>query len=654
MLRPTLLTLLLAAPALCDEPAADRPNVLLILTDDQGWGDIGSHGNPKIDTPNLDRLAAEGARFERFFVSPVCAPTRACLLTGRYSLRTGTHGVTRGYETMRSSEITIAELLRDAGYATAAFGKWHNGAHWPEDPHGQGFDAFGGFCAGHWNNYFDPLLPHPPPHAPTRIEPLLPAGPARVEGYIADIFTDAAVRFIGDRKDGPDPWFCYVPYNTPHWPAQVSDELYEKYAARGLNPQTAAAYAMCENVDRNVGRLLAALEAWGLGDDTVVLFLTDNGPNSDRFNGGMRGRKGSCHEGGVRVPLFVRYPPRIEPGTVVGRNAAHVDLLPTLCELCGVEPPADRPIDGRSLVPLLTRTAAGEFWEDRRLFTFKDWNGDVPTGDRGAVRTDRWRCVKDGPRWELFDMLEDPGETTDVGDQYFEVRKDLADAFAAKWAEVTAAGFAPIPITLDPPGGGWVELPAHEATLHGDGISYVGEQGWANDWVTNWTNPRSFAEWPVRLDEQGTYEIKLVYAATPEQKRRNLQIVSVADVPDLYRKTAEGEFVPEQRLIGMGLSVREPHEAAAFPAPDRFDRGEVNERAWRETEPVGFPMPVGTYALRLGGEFPSGGARNAAGAYPEIKAVRVRLSRSPGWNEPTGFPARRPDRATGDRPGERD
>ena len=617
MSRPLAAFLLLAAPALAaDGPG--RPNVLLILTDDQGWGDVHSHGNDRLDTPNLDRLAASGARFDRFFVSPVCAPTRAALLTGRYGLRGGVHGVTRGRETMRSNEVTIAELLGGAGYATALFGKWHNGAHWPEDPAGQGFDEFAGFCAGHWNNYFDPLLPHPPRHAATRPEPALPDGPERVEGYVADVFTDAALRFIGEKEATPAPWFCTVSYNTPHWPPQVGEALFEKYRGRGFDAKNAAAYAMCENLDRNVGRLLAALDAWDLAGETVVLFLTDNGPNSDRFNGGMRGRKGSCHEGGVRVPLFVRYPPAVEPGTVVTRNAMHVDLLPTLCELCGVEPPDDRELDGKSLVPLLTGGPTdGDRWPDRRLFTFKEWHGGTPTGDRGAVRTDRWRCVRDGgDRWQLFDMPADPGETTDVGDRHPAVRDELAAAFAARFAEVAAGGFEPVPITLDPPGGGWVELPAHEATLHGDGIGYVGENGWANDWITGWTDPDAYAEWPVTVRGAGEFEIELLYAATPgEAAGSRVGAELLLQVPD----GAAGTLAAVE-LSGAGPV--EPHAAPAFPSPDRFERGEVRERPWRAAFVVGGAVPAGAGRVRLIGE------RDSAGPLPEVKAVRVR--RVPG------------------------
>ena len=443
-----------------------------------------------------------------------------------------------------------------------------------------------------------------------------------MEGYIADVFTDAALRFIGQKKDAPAPWFCYVPYNTPHWPPQVSDRLYDKYAARGFDAKTAAAYAMCENVDRNVGRLLAALEAWDLGDDTIVLFLTDNGPNGNRYNGGMRGAKGSAHEGGVRVPLFVKYPPLIEPGTVVGRNAMHVDLLPTLCELCGVEPPADRPIDGRSLVPLLTRNAAGELWEDRRLFTFKDWRGDRPTGDRGAVRTDRWRCVKDGPRWELFDMIRDPGETTDVGDRFPEVRDELVAAFAAKWAEVTADGFDPIPVALDSPGGGVVELPAHEATLHGGGISYVGPNGWANDWITDWRNPEAYAEWPVRKVPDGNFTVAVRYAPRPGQERARFRVQLVAEDADGF---APGTLVSEiDTLVSLGET------GPAFPSPDRFERGEVYERPWRTVvlggstadTRSGDAAPPGRdgYVLRLFGD---PGGEQTGPAMPDVKAVLV-------------------------------
>ena len=208
-----------------DDAAEVSPNVLVILTDDQGFGDVQSHGNPWIRTPFHDQLAAQGARFERFFVSPVCAPTRASLLTGRWHLRTGVHGVTRGAETMRAREVTMAELFRDAGYATAAIGKWHNGAHYPEHPRGQGFDHFFGFCGGHFNNYFDSRLEDDDREVP-------------FDGFIIDRLTDRALQFIAEHRE--QPWLCYVAFNTPHSPWQVPDVYWQRYADRDDLPDDKA------------------------------------------------------------------------------------------------------------------------------------------------------------------------------------------------------------------------------------------------------------------------------------------------------------------------------------------------------------------------------------------------------------------------------
>src|SRR4030095_1574895 len=325
-----------------------RPTLVLIVADDMGWGDVRSHGNDRLDTPVLDKLAADGARFNRFFVSPVCAPTRASLLTGRYHPRTGVAWVTRGLETMRSEELTLAEALRDAGYATGCFGKWHNGAHYPHSPGGQVFDEFLGFCAGHWNNYFHTTLEHN-------------GRPFKTNGYITDVLTDAAIAFI-DKQRGR-PFFCYIPYNAPHGPFQVPERYFSKYKRRGLDAKTAAIYGMVENIDDNVGRILKQLEAARLTDRTIVPFLTDNGPNGERYNGGMKGIKGSVHEGGVRVPLFIRWPGRIRPGTTVENIAAHIDLFPTLLELCGLSEPRTLSLDGISLVPLLEGKSDG--WPER-------------------------------------------------------------------------------------------------------------------------------------------------------------------------------------------------------------------------------------------------------------------------------------------------
>ena len=324
--------------------AAPRPpNVLLIVADDMGWGDLRLHGNERIDTPVLDRLARESARFDRFFVSPVCAPTRASLLTGRYHLRTGVSSVTGGLETMRASEVTLAEALRARGYATSLSGKWHLGAHYPHTPQAQGFDRFVGFFEGHTNNYFDATLIDNGRARPTR-------------GYITDVFTDEAIHFIREQRQRP--FFAYVAYNAPHAPYQVPDRYFDKYTARGFDAVTASIYGMVESLDTNVGRLLNALDQLSLTDRTIVLFLTDNGPQTDRPNGGMKGRKGSVDEGGVRVPLFVRWPGHTQPGAVVRRNAAHIDIMPTLLEMTAT--PAGTEVTERIWATLLLDTIALE------------------------------------------------------------------------------------------------------------------------------------------------------------------------------------------------------------------------------------------------------------------------------------------------------
>ena len=535
-----------------------RPNVILVMTDDQGWGDIRSHGNDKIDTPVMDRLAADGARFERFFVSPVCAPTRASLLTGRYHLRTGTHGVTRGYENMCSEEITIAEALKQAGYATGCFGKWHNGAHYPYNPNGQGFDEFLGFCCGHWNNYFDTTLERN-------------SKPAKTKGYITDVLTDAAIQFIEKNKDRP--FFCYVPYNAPHSPFQVPDKYFDKYKARGLDDKLSCIYAMCENLDDNLGRILKRLDELKLSDNTIVFFLTDNGPNSNRYNGEMKGRKGSVNEGGIRVPLFIRWPGHIKRGTKVTQIAAHIDIFATITELCGVAMPKTLPQDGVSLVPLLKGKTAG--WPDRIIFTFRSprrQTGEVP----GSVRTQRWRAVKAGKRWELYDMSSDPGQKNNVAKKYPKVVKKLSAAYEAMAGDVTKAGFDPLPIHIGYSHWPVVTLPGHEAFLEPPsrkGISYKGRSGWANDWVTNWTSTEAYPWWEVEVVEAGRFEVTLMYICSKENVGTKVRV-------EIGGKSLEG-------------IMSKAHNPDPIPSPDRVRRGEVYEKIWA-------PLTLGTVKLSKG------------------------------------------------------
>ena len=527
-----------------ESPMRKSPNVLLIMTDDQGWGDVTSHENSHLKTPRLDALAASGARLQRFYVSPVCAPTRAGLLTGRYHLRTGTHGVTRGRENMRGSEDTLAELLGHVGYRTGCFGKWHNGAHWPHHPNGQGFDEFVGFCAGHWNNYFSTALEHN-------------GKPIASDGFIADVFTDRAIDFMTRSDDAP--FFCYVPYNTPHSPWQVPDSYWNRHVDADLPIEARCAYAMCENIDDNVGRLLDALKENGLEENTIVIFLTDNGPNSNRYNGDMKGRKGSVNEGGSRVPCFIRFPGVIKPGTEIDRITANLDLVPTLLQLCDVPTPAAIDGDGRDLTPLLTGQVAGEDWADRSLMVFQG------RGEKGAIRTQKWRAVQGKPGvWTLYDMEVDPSETSNVAKQHPEVLKRLRGEYEAFLKEVDAGNMQPLPIQIGHDEWPTVKLPAHEAELTPtppDGLSYVGRSGWANDWLTNWSSPDAFASWPIQVVEPGNYAVTVEYS-----------LKSATPPPQI------GLQAGSQTLT---VTLHVAYEAEQIPSPDRITRKEVYERKWK-------------------------------------------------------------------------
>ncbi len=302
--------------------ASERPNVVVILTDDQGWGDLSFSGNTNLSTPHIDSLARQGASFDRFFVCPVCSPTRAEFLTGRYHPRGGVCDVSLGGERLNLDQRTMADWFKSAGYRTAAFGKWHNGTQYPYHPCGRGFDEFYGYTSGHWGDYFSPPLDHN-------------GQMVRGNGYLVEDFTDHAMEFIEANRDRP--FFVYLPLPTPHSPMQVPDPYWNRFkdktltmlGAQGTKEDihfTRAALSMVECIDDHIGRLLKRLDKLDLADNTIVVFFSDNGPNSDRWNGGMKGRKGSTDEGGVRSPLFIRWPARIS-----AEKAFHRYAVPSTC-----------------------------------------------------------------------------------------------------------------------------------------------------------------------------------------------------------------------------------------------------------------------------------------------------------------------------------
>lgn len=565
LLRPLLAALLaigVVPVEAQDEVIADeRPNVIVVIADDQGWGDLSAHGNPVLATPRLDDMRARSVRFDRFYADPLCAPTRAALLTGRYPLRTGVRGVTRGGETMRSEEVTIAEVLSAAGYDTAAFGKWHNGAHYPHDARGQGFGHVFGFSAGHANHYFDAAL--------TR-----DGEPVATNGYITDVVTDAAAEYASAPRQAP--FFAWVAYNTPHSPFQVPDEAYERYAAAGLDPKLAAIYGMVENIDANVGRLLDT--APGNGRETVVIYLSDNGPNGARYNGGMKGTKGGVNEGSLRVPMFVLMP-GAERGRTVGLPAAHIDLLPTLAGLTGtkLEADPDRPLDGIDLSGLLRSDEAEEGFAERLLFAHRTTDEAVrPTP--GTVRDARYRAViqEGAADWQLYDLRADPGQTRDLSAIFPGRTARLAAAWEDWFADVTARAPSWPRIQIGHAEGPRVALPAHEAHLDGARIRYGEPHGWSNDWIHGWSEGAS-ASWLVDVVRPGTYDAVLRAGAEADAAR--LTVTLTAGDEALRRTVASLDQAP------------------IIPAPDRIPRKEAPARAW-DAVPLG-ALTLGPDAERL-------------------------------------------------------
>ncbi len=541
--------------------AADRPNVLVFLADDQGWGDLSVHGNTNLSTPNIDSLARDGALFERFYVCPVCSPTRAEFLTGRYHPRCGVWNVTTGGERLNLDEKTVADFFKAAGYATGAFGKWHNGSQYPYHPNARGFEEYYGFTSGHWGDYFDPPLEHNGQFV-------------RGKGYIADDFTDHALAFIEKHRDRP--FFAYVPYCTPHSPMQVPEKFFAPFKDRELKlrssqprgpkgedpAMTRAALAMCENIDWNVGRVLKKLDELKLAEKTIVVYFSDNGPNSWRWNGGMKGRKGSTDEGGVRSPLLVRWPGQIKPGTRIAEITGAIDLVPTLTALAGIPAAGGKPRDGVSLAPLLLGrggTAKG----DRMIFSH--WNGNV------SVRTQQYRLDAAG---KLYDMASDPGQARDIASEKPEVAGRLRDA-VEQWKKTVLAELKrePRPFTVGYREFPMTPLPARDGVGHGN----VRRSARAPNcsYFTNWTNPDDRITWDIEVATPGKYEIAIWYSCGSQDVGSRI----------------EASF-RESRLDG---TVTEAHDPPL--------RGKENDRVPRDSESYvkDFkPLRLGVMSLEKG------------------------------------------------------
>ena len=553
----------LALVAVAAESAfAQRPNIVLVITDDQGYGDLACHGNPMIDTPNLDALHAQSVRLTNFHVDPTCSPTRSALMSGRYSTRTGVWHTIMGRSMMHTNEVTLAEHLAAAGYATAAIGKWHLGDNYPLRPQDQGFQytfVHGGGGVGQGpdyfgNDYFDDVY-------------LKNGEPVQTEGYCTDVWFDAAIDFLSDRGD--EPFFLYLSTNAPHGPYLVPDSYREKYAERGAPSPMDAFYGMIENIDDNLARLAGKLEEIGAEHNTIFVFMTDNGTAAGwrqrgegyrGYNAGMRGTKGSEYDGGHRVPCFVRWP----AGGVGGDRdvallSAHVDLVPTLCDLADVplQTTADRPLDGESLAVFLADSNAIPEAElaGRTLFVHSQRIADPEKWRKSAVMKERWRLINGA---ELYDVVADPGQKNDLANSHADIVEDLRAAYDDWWESLTPVFDEEVRIVFGEPGAGRQQLMSHDWRVLNQRDSAWHQNHVRNDHVAE-------GPWAVEFAKRASYRIELRRRAdyAPAPTRAVKAEITIGD--DVYEQLLDPADeaavftvdLPEQETFLQGVLIDE-------------------------------------------------------------------------------------------------
>jgi len=539
-----------------------QPNVILIITDDQGCGDLGFHGNPHVKTPNIDKLASQSIRFTNFYVSPVSAPTRSSLMTGRYSLRTGVRDTNNGGAMMASSEITIAEMLKSKGYRTGHFGKWHLGDNYPMRPVDQGFDESvmhlgggmgqpGDFTT--WfrgdSSYFNPELWH------NGLQ-------ENYSGYCSDIFTEQAIKFIENNKSYP--FFCYLAFNAPHTPLQVPVNYYEMY--RDIDPSSGfnndlkpfpamtekdkedarRVYAMVTNIDDNIGRLLRRIEELQIADNTVVIFMTDNGPQQRRYVAGMRGLKGSVYRGGVRVPFFMRYPAISKSNIDINAVSAHIDVMPTIAALCNASLPSGRIIDGKNLLPLITD--GEEQIGVRSLFFY--WTRHSPElYNNIALQKGNYRLIgntdQNAPAswFELFDTENDPFERKDIVNEMPDLASEMKAELDSMFKELVSSG-------------NMVNRPYIFAGTENENPVFLNRNDAGGQWGV-WEQEEAYGTWRVSFTE-GIYNFKFRFIrAVPKGGRMMVETgtfisqainekegVDVIEMNNIHVPVIECEFTP--------------------------------------------------------------------------------------------------------------
>jgi len=546
-------------PARSRNQTQARPNVLLILCDDLGYGDLSCLGNPVVKTPHIDKLHGASARMTDFHVDPTCSPTRASLLTGRYSGRAGVWHTIMGRSILPRDEVTMSETFSGNGYRTGIFGKWHLGDNFPFRAQDRGFEeslVFGGGAIGnmpdHWDNdYFDDTYCRN-----GRWE--------KYSGYCQDVFFKAAMDFIGGTADRP--FFCFLPTNIAHWPHNVAEDYVKPY--RGVVPdRRATLYGMIANLDENIGRMLSFLREKGLEENTIVIFMSDNGTAfgaefdkegfvTGGYNAGMRADKGTVYEGGHRVPCFFRWPAgRIIEGRDIPQLTAHIDLLPTLLRLCRLERREGGSMDGTSLDTLLTGRWAD--WRERTLVVHNQRVDDPIKWKECAVMTAGWRLINGR---ELYDIAADTDQRRDVSAAHPEVVQTLRRDYERWWDDISGRfkDYVWIPVGTD--GENPVKLTSHD--IHG-------QVCWDQSQVKR--NARSDGFWTIEVRREGAYEISV-------QRFPREADLPLRDAPEGFKA-----FQPTQARLKVGdvdmtLPIHKGDKTVTFPV--RLSKQLTRLQAW--------------------------------------------------------------------------
>ncbi|MBT6451349.1 MAG: arylsulfatase [Verrucomicrobiales bacterium] len=504
--------------AVATTQAAKRPNVVLVITDDQGYGDLSCHGNPVLKTPHLDKLHSESVRLTDYHVAPTCSPSRAALITGHWTNRTGVWHTIMGRSMLRANEVTIGKILGDGGYHTGMFGKWHLGDNYPYRPEDRGFQEVlrhGGGGVGQtpdfWDNaYFDGSYFHNGKAVPAK-------------GFCTDVFFDYAKRFINKVKDDDKPFFVYLCTNAPHGPMHSPEKFSAPYSKQGVN--LGNFFGMIANIDHNVGQMRAFLKKKGLAENTIFIFTTDNGTSSGAnvHNNGMRGRKGSEYDGGHRVPFFMHWPKGgLNKGRDVNMITSYVDVVPTLIDYCDVPSPKGVKFDGVNIRPLIEGKESN--WPDRILITDSQRVRDPIKWRKSSVMTDQWRLVNGK---ELYDINADPGQKKNIASANSKVVSRLTKFYDAWWKEIVPTFGKPTAIYLgaDAPLANPVTLTCHD---------------WIADGSTPWNQrhirnaekkPGNTGFWAVDVKRAGEYTVELRRWPKESGATITAELKAGADVP---------------------------------------------------------------------------------------------------------------------------